>query len=529
MPEVREQDRDEQLNRALAAAGFAVVAVDARGTGASFGVSRAPWSAEEIEDDRDVLDWVVAQPWSDGSAVAFGISYDANAAMRLSALGHPALKAVAPLFPDFDPYAGIAFPGGVFNRGFVTSWNALNQALDRNDACQLAQLRGLPCEMWKAAVAGPRPVEDPLLPLAIAEHGANLDLLAALGVATCSDDPLGPGLPSLEDVAPHRAAAGINQANTPWMVRVGWHDADTVAGALAAYRTLSNPMVLIVGATNHAGLFRADPFLPPGAPAEPPFEEQLGETIQFLGEALGGKPVERAIRYQTLGEGTWRSARSWPPEGVSERTLYLGTEGTLVESPPGEQLTEQLQVDPQTSTGTKNRWLTPLDAGAVAYEDRAEQDKKMAVYTTPPLEKDLRVTGDPSIVLHLTPSGDGAVFVYLEDVAPDGKVTYITEGLLALEHRNSGTAPYQGAPFARSFHRAGRAQVQPGEPLELRIPLSPVSALFRAGHRIRVAIAGADADTFGPASAGLSYAIHRGTPAPSRLMLPVAPPEGTGG
>ena len=46
------------------AAGYAVVAIDVRGTGASFGRWRAPWTPEEADDSSEVIDWIVAQPWS---------------------------------------------------------------------------------------------------------------------------------------------------------------------------------------------------------------------------------------------------------------------------------------------------------------------------------------------------------------------------------------------------------------------------------------------------------------------------------
>ena len=48
----------------LLAAGYAVVAVDVRGTGASFGQWRAPWQPEERADSVKVVDWIVSQPWS---------------------------------------------------------------------------------------------------------------------------------------------------------------------------------------------------------------------------------------------------------------------------------------------------------------------------------------------------------------------------------------------------------------------------------------------------------------------------------
>src|SRR5258708_2892476 len=42
--------------------GYAHVLVDARGTGASFGIWRAPFSQDEIKDYGEVVNWIVKQP-----------------------------------------------------------------------------------------------------------------------------------------------------------------------------------------------------------------------------------------------------------------------------------------------------------------------------------------------------------------------------------------------------------------------------------------------------------------------------------
>ena len=52
--------------------GYALVGVDVRGTGASFGAWTTPWSAEEVKDYGEVVDWVVAQSWSGGKVGVFG-------------------------------------------------------------------------------------------------------------------------------------------------------------------------------------------------------------------------------------------------------------------------------------------------------------------------------------------------------------------------------------------------------------------------------------------------------------------------
>src|SRR6266571_7813653 len=55
--------------------GYALVVVDVRGTGASFGTRDGFRSPKERDDFREIADWIVAQPWSNGRIGATGISY----------------------------------------------------------------------------------------------------------------------------------------------------------------------------------------------------------------------------------------------------------------------------------------------------------------------------------------------------------------------------------------------------------------------------------------------------------------------
>ena len=60
---------------------------------------------------------------------------------------------------------------------------------------------------------------------------------------------------------------------------------------------------------------------------------------------------------------------------------------------------------------------------------------------------DLKIPGHPSTELYISVNAQGtSFFVYLEDVASDDSVTYITEGQLRASFRKLGdkiTAPYQ--------------------------------------------------------------------------------------
>jgi len=93
---------------------------------------------------------------------------------------------------------------------------------------------------------------------------------------------------------------------------------------------------------------------------------------------------------------------------------------------------------------------------------------------------------------------DGAFFVYLEDVDETGKVMYITEGMLRAIHRKVSTdpPPYNLLAPYHSFKRKDSMPLVPGEVAELTFGLLPTSVLIKKGHRIRIAIAGHDKDTF---------------------------------
>jgi putative CocE/NonD family hydrolase len=52
--------------------GYAFVAVDARGSGASFGTRTQEWSPDEVRDGAEIMDWIVAQPWSNGRSARLG-------------------------------------------------------------------------------------------------------------------------------------------------------------------------------------------------------------------------------------------------------------------------------------------------------------------------------------------------------------------------------------------------------------------------------------------------------------------------
>lgn len=513
--------------------GYALVLVDARGSGASFGARTAEWSPAELRDYDDVLDWIAVQPWSNGRVGAYGHSYDANAAELMATLGNPHLRAVAPLFGDYDAYEDLTFPGGVENRTMLASWMHMTRALD-GIAGAREELERLPHEV-ALEVVDVKPVDGPegpgLRAAAIAEHQANIDLRAASAAMAFKDDHVGEW--GWERRSPYRRRQLAEAAGVPMLVAAGWFDAGTANGALARFLSLDLPLDVYIGAWNHGANFTCDPFLP--ADQRGAFEEpELLERVRrfFDRHVRDGEPPRpgRRLRYATLGDGRWRTSDRWPLPGTADERWYLGGGGSLsLERPSddGPDAVDAHRPDPRASAGATSRWGTQVSGGGnVVYPDRAQEDSRLPTYSSAPLERDLHVAGVATLVLELAATReDGTLVVYLEDVAPDGRVTYVTEGLLRLACRAVAEqdAPHRRLRTPRSFARADARPMVPGRAEQVRIDLIAVVATIAAGHRLRVAIAGTDASHFAqlPADGDVVYAIHRGAARPSWLALPV--------
>lgn len=513
--------------------GYALILVDVRGTGASSGQWEIPWSENEIEDLGEVVDWIVAQPWSNGKVGAYGVSYDGNTAEMLARLQHPAVKAVAPQYSDFDLYALLVRPGGILNERFMRNWNEFHDRLGANDVCAFEAAAPVPCEQMKTLMEGVRPVDadldGSLLEAAVAEH-THVDVFKiATEIEYRQDNWLGTGL-TLGDVSPYRWREEIEKSGVPMYVWASWLDSGTIDGALSRYQTFSNPQTLVIGPWSHGGSYHVDPFLPADAAVEPSVDEQFQMLVRFFDAYLkegSGEPPAAEIRYYTLGEGVWKNTTVWPPTGAQDQRWYFGPDqGLTTQAPAQGEGVDTYRVDWMATSGGNNRWFTSLFKGDVVYPNRADEDKKLLTYTSAPMTADVEITGTPIVTLYLASTeNDGALHIYLEDVAPDGHVTYITEGNLRLIHHqvSDQAPPYtQSGPY-HTLNAADARPMQPGEVTEVTLHLYATSVLIREGHSIRIAIAGHDASTFAryPAEGTPELQVYFSEMYPSGVMLPV--------
>ena len=490
----------------FAARRLALVTVDVRGTGASFGSWTGPWSRREIDDLGEVVDWVVGHGWSNGRVGAHGVSYDGNTAELLASTCRRAVVAVAPRFADYDPWAHLSFPGGVMLEGFLAQWAAGNAALDHDDTSLIAGSPEEAAEL-RAIYGHPRPVDDDverwLLEAAVAGHAANLDVFEAGQHSNAYDDAaaLAMGYPT---VAPFSHRAAIDANGTQVLGVASWFDAGTAAGALARFGSSSGPQQVLIGAWSHGGQFDADPLHadptagsePAGA--EPAVDDQRSIVADWLADRLRDDTATtvRRVRYFVCGSREWRDTDVWPPRDVGVARWQLSADGTLVsgDAAPGER---RWAVAPDSTSGPANRWMTQAGGGPVSYGDRAVADETLVHWTSSPIDGELTVVGAPVVsVAVATSADDGVLIAYLEVVDPDGVVRMLTEGVVRLQHRATGEAPYTVHGPYHPCTTALAAPMTPGAPERVELAFFPLAVRLRAGSRLRLAFAGHDVGTF---------------------------------
>ncbi len=114
-------DRPQGVDRAEEW-GVAAMNVDCRGLCHSEGTFDA-WDPGLVDDADDLLNWIAAQPWSNGKVVMTGGSYPGNTQLAAMKSGNPHLVACAPSVITFDPYT-VNFQNGVLIPQFFQEWHS---------------------------------------------------------------------------------------------------------------------------------------------------------------------------------------------------------------------------------------------------------------------------------------------------------------------------------------------------------------------------------------------------------------------
>jgi putative CocE/NonD family hydrolase len=237
---------------------------------------------------------------------------------------------------------------------------------------------------------------------------------------------------------------------------------------------------------------------------------------------------EPPVRLFTLGENQWRDEQEWPLARTEFVKFHLHSggranslhgDGVLAVTEPADEPPDFYRYDPADPTPSVPGKLERPRGSVDQTEIELRQD--VLVYTSPPLEREVEVTGP--IVARLWSSSsalDTDWMVKLVAVYPDGYAFRLSSGMIRARYRESQAAP---------------RLLEPGRIYEYEIELGPTSNLFRAGHRIRVEIASASFPEFdrnfntggvcAEETNGLAamQVVYHDAARPSHLVLPVIP------
>jgi putative CocE/NonD family hydrolase len=493
----------------LATHGYAVVVADDRGTGASGG-GWDSWGERTQADYPELLDWIVAQDWSDGTIGVTGASYMGITSLWTAATQHPAVKAVFATVPMGDAYRDITFAGGEVNAAFIPLWMGLVTGLSLN------------------------PTGDPEV---FAEHLLNA---TEFQLPTVADSTLGGAHsydgPFWRQRSPLEVADRIE---VPTFV-VGGLDDLFQRGEPMLYEALDaagTDARLLIGPWNHLTTGQG---LPTGGVPD------LGQlTLQWFDAHVRGldtgaeciPPVTQYVR----GIEAYRSAPSWPIPGLHAERWHLRGDGTLTAALPEEaEAGKQYLQAPVTGACTRsaNQWLIGLVEQTPCATDNRLDEALSLTYTTDPFATDARIDGPIQADLWLAAPLGGEILtsVALSSVAPDGSSRGLTNGLLRASHRavdesRSRLLDGQSIQPWHPFTEDALQEVPAGEPVLVPVEVFPTSVVIPAGHRLRVTVAAYDVPhalpplpaavqslAAGPVTV-LNDAAH-----PSSVVLPVAGP-----
>ncbi len=518
----------EEEVKYLTSHGYAVLIVDARGTGASSSRRTMEFSPEEVADGGEIVDWIINQPWSNGKVGTSGISYGATTAEQLLFNQHPAVKACIPRSGIFDLYNHLMFPGGVRQAQFIDIWGFTTMSLDQNNI-------GVFGKKAKRLIKGIQPVKGDKgrkqLKQNILVHKDNFDVYEGIYGVVCREDKHPEMLRSSNVYSNHYNYKRIANSGAGIYRIGGWYDGGLAKSLIEGFWNTPNTEKVLIGPWDHGPADNASPFSPTTKRDFDIYAEMLRYFDYHLKGIQNDVLNDDKFYYFTVGEEKWKSTNVWPPDYVQNQPLFLSANNTLVSQADEMQTGSNLYpINFEANTDSHSRWnsVTALyKNGPTKYINRKEASEKLLHYDFAPFEADVEMTGSPIAHLFVSANNKNAdVFVYIEDVHPDGTVYMVTEGMLRGIHRKIGedTDDYKQIGPYHSYSNEDMEYLTPDEVTEFAMDLLPISYQFKKGHRLRISIAGTDMLHFDipKEDVATELTLHCSPQYPSRIVLPLA-------
>jgi hypothetical protein len=489
--------------------GYARVNTDVRGSGMSGG-ALCLLCLREQQDVRDVIEWIARQPWSNGHVALYGYSYSAITALLGAALEPKHLDAVVVGHPPTDPYRDVVWQNGLYDQGFVDQWFAGQTAAQSIGIGYQPQVLDRAQQQFA--------IETRLIPY---------------------DGPV---------YYERSVLAKVNRIKVPVYIFTGWEDMYS-RGDMRLIDSLRPPSLLVINASTHHGTDQAGEL---GAPYGGSTQNQLnnvsalsdtpppGEDVAWLNRWVkrihNGIDRKPRVRYLDLGDASWHAVPSWHAADARLTRLFLSAEdsgsaplspndGTLASGLPtgGASYQDSYVYDPGAGASVPMGKDGPDGFLPYAPLDQRLDEPQGLTYTTPALTKPLHLAGPSELRLWaVTEGSDMAWIARLEDVAPDGSASLITQGWLRASFRYIDP---KHSPAGNPYLPDDRGTpVVIGQTTEYRMDIWDTAYTLAPGHRLRLWLSSSDAPTHEPLDVAGRNLIFHDSDYPSQLILGTATP-----
>jgi putative CocE/NonD family hydrolase len=281
----------------------------------------------------------------------------------------------------------------------------------------------------------------------------------------------------------------------------GWFDAEDLYGPLYVYKTIeeNNPGLenrLVMGPWSHGGWGRS--------PGDKLWDIHFGDStsyyyrenvelpfFQYFLKGIGELNIADATAFET-GSNQWRSYDRWPPENLSEKKLYLHSEGRLTFSPPdiSGALYDEYISDPAKPVPFINGVYNYMPTEYMVADQRfASKRPDVLVYKSDVLNEDVTICGPVFANLSVSTSGtDSDWIVKLIDVYPEDYPDYEPN---PRDVRMGGYQMMVRGEVLRGKFRNSYENPEPFVPNEItniRFDIRDVNHCFLKGHRIMVQV-----------------------------------------
>ena len=539
--------------RRFVEAGYVVAVQDTRGRYESEGVFDK-YAAYEVTDGYDAIEWLAAQPYSDGKIGMWGTSIPAHTQAAAAKANPPHLALlVMNCVGMWDAWDHKVRNHGAFELTAQIGW-AFGQVLNETeDPVVRAHLEAESAGSWTAAM----PLRRGLNPLSVAPEYENF----FLDMAVNGDYD-------------HWSHAGTNwkeyfeqTADVPMLHISGWYDTysgGTVENFVALSRLKESPMRLLMGPWTHGGntrSFSGDVEFGEVA-AIPDFGTDFHIRLfdHYLKGIRNGEESQAPVKVFVMGTGDghkdandrlfhggyWRESAEWPLPGTRFTSYYFQADGTLTTTPPAAAARPSTTYtfdprDPVPTIGGSFTSYAQIGVPSGPYNQREDERiyaakepylplkarPDVVVFQTEPLQQDVEVVGPIVVRLHASSSAlDTDFTAKLVDVYPpsldypQGFEMNVTDGVIRARYRNS--------PSSEEL-------MEPGAVYEFEIRPFATANVFKRGHRIRIDISSSNYPRFdlNPNTGeplgqhrrmvSADNTIYHNAQYPSHVVLPIVP------